>query len=222
MELTNTTALAAAVRCWDGAEPGLTEGVAVAKATFRYAPDGALSLDADRGIPLFDEDERTPFGLLPRDDLRRGAEGFEVIFLGTAHGPRGAAVTELTVSLRVGEVERALVVVGDRVADGDALSAPTPFRSMDLGWQNAFGGACEALVDRDAPVVLTDPRNPAGKGFDPVPQAEALCAALRAPAGYPVVPRGPRAMPNVEHPARRITRGTDAPEPAGWATLPLS
>lgn len=222
MELANTTALPARVFEHPGGEPGMVTGWVVAKATFRYAPDGAVSLDTDNPFPLFDDDERTPFGFLPRDDLARGPEGFEVIFLGSAHAPRGAEVAELVATLRVGEVARSLAVVGDRFVEGGAITAPRPFRSMDLGWSNAFGGACEVLVDRDAPVVLADVRNPAGKGFDPTAQARALCEALRAPKGYPVLPSGPRALPNVEHPGQRIARPDDAPEPAGWATLPLS
>lgn len=223
MELTNSTALPARVRTFDSGEaPGLRGGFVVAKATFRYDPDGAVSLESDDVLPLFIEDQRTPFGLIPRDDLPRDASGFEVIFLGAAHAPGARPVTELTASLRVGEVERALAVVGPRAVAGGEVSSPRPFTTMSLGWESAFGGACEVLVDRDAPVVLCDPRNPAGTGFDPRAQAAALCAQLRSPAGYPVIPSAPRALPTVEHPDRRITRADDAPDPASWATLPRS
>ncbi|MEZ4392910.1 MAG: DUF2169 domain-containing protein [Polyangiales bacterium] len=222
MELSNTTPLAARASAWDGFEPGRRDGMVVAKATYQYTAEGALTLDASRPFPLFVEDERTPFGLMPRDDLARDPEGFEVIFLGSAYAPRGSSVREMTVSLRVGEVERTLWVTGDRRVDGDRITPPEPFTRMDLGWSNAFGGAAEVMIDRDAAVVVTDPRNPAGKGFDPRPQAEALCATLRAPEGYPLVLQGDRWLPNVEHPSRRIAAATDAPDPAGWATLPLS
>lgn len=223
MEFANSTALAARAKTWDpGAEPGLREGAVVAKATFRYDPRGEVSLDTDDPYPLFDEDQRTPSGLIPRDDLPLEPDGFEVIFLGSAHAPGDVPVTELAVSLRVGEVERSLAVIGHRAAVGDAISPPMPFTTMPIGWESAFGGACEVLVDREAPVILCDPRNPAGRGFDPVPQAAALAAQLRCPEGYPVVPTGPRALPTVEHPSRRITRADDAPEPASWATLPMS
>jgi hypothetical protein len=201
----------------DGDEPDRREGVVLAKATWQYTPAGALSLDVAKPFPLFDNDERSPFGIIPRDDLPRGEEGFEVIFLGSAHAPRGSAVTEMTVSLRVGEVERSLCVVGDRVVRDGVIAAPQPFTTMDLGWSNAFGGAAEVLVDRDAPVIVSDVRNPAGKGFDPAPQAFALCEALKAPKGYPVILGGARVLPNVEHPSHRITSPSDAPEPVSWA-----
>jgi len=71
------------------------------------------------------------------------------------------------------------------------------------------------------PVIVTDPRNPAGKGFDPLPQGRALGEFLRWPAGYPVV-EGERELPNVEAPDRLIRRPDAAPDPASWATLPLS
>lgn len=222
MELSNTTPLAARAHAWSGDEEGRRDGAVVAKATYQYTPEGAISLDAARPFPLFNEDERTPFGLIGRDDLPRDPEGFEVVFLGSAFAPRGAPVTEMTVSLRVGEVERSLVVIGERSVDGNRITPPGPFTRMDLGWSNAFGGAAEVLVDRDASVILSDARNPAGKGFDPRPQAEALCQMLRAPDSYPIVLQGDRSLPNVEHPSRRITSTSDAPEPAGWATLPMS
>lgn len=222
MDLANATPLAARVRVWDGDEPDRREGVILAKATWQYTPAGALSLDVAKPFPLFDTDEPSPFGVIPRDDLPRGEDGFEVIFLGSAHAPRGSAVTEMTVSLRVGEVERSLCVVGDRTVRDGVISAPQPFTRMDLGWSNAFGGAAEVLVDRDAPVIVSDVRNPAGKGFDPAPQAFALCEALKAPKGYPVILGGERVLPNVEHPAHRITSVRDAPEPVSWATRSMS
>ena len=223
MELANATPLAARAWTFDpGLGDGRREGFVVAKASFAYTPDGAVSLDTQSPSPLFIEDQPTPWGLIPRDDLPRGDDGFEVIFLGAAHAPHGRPVTELTVSLSVGEVSRALAVIGHRVATDDVISAPAPFTTMPLGWESAFGGACEVLLDRDAPVFLCDPRNPAGKGFDPRPQARALAAQLRCPEGYPVLSHEPRALPNVEHPARRISRADDAPEPVSWATLPLT
>lgn len=222
MELANASPLAARIRVWDGDAPGRRDGLVVAKGTWQYSPEGAVSLDIAKPFPLLDRDEATPFGIMPRDDLARDPSGFEVIFLGSAHAPRGSATTELTVSLRVGEVERSLCVLGDRVVRDGVISAPLPFTRMDIGWSNAFGGSAEVLIDRDAPVVVCDQRNPSGKGFDPLPQALALCEALKAPKGYPEILAGARALPNVEDPAHRITAATDAPEPASWATRSLS
>ncbi|MDO9015910.1 MAG: DUF2169 domain-containing protein [Deltaproteobacteria bacterium] len=221
MELVNRTALPAACGVGDGWDDDHQAGVVTAKATFTYEPGEGLALDTQSPLPLFDDDEPTRWGVIPRDDLPREGDDFEVIFLGCAHAPRGAAVGAMEVSLSVGDVERRLAVFGRRCWTDDAPGAPEAFRAMPLTWQNAFGGACEALVDRDAPVILADARNPAGKGFDPAPQARALGEFLRCPAGYPSLDPSLE-LPNVESPEHLVRRRDDAPEPASWATLPLA
>lgn len=221
MELVNRTALAAACGVGDGWDDDHQAGVVTAKATFTYETGEGLALDTQSPLPLFDDDEPTRWGLIPRDDLPRDGDDFEVIFLGCAHAPRGVAVGSMEVALAVGAVERRLAVFGRRRWVDGAASDPEPFRAMPLTWQNAFGGACVALVDRDAPVLVAEARNPAGKGFDPVPQARALGEFLRCPAGYPALDPAIE-LPNVEAPERLIRRRDDAPEPASWATLPLA
>lgn len=221
MELVNRTAVPAACAIGDGWDDDHQVGIVTAKATFTYEPTGALTLDTQGPLPLFGDDQPTRFGVIPRDDLPREGDDFEVIFLGCAHAPRGAAVASMEVGLAVGPVERRLAVFGDRRWTDLGPTAPEPFRAMPLTWHNAFGGACMALIDRDSPVIVTDPRNPAGKGFDPLPQARALGEFLRCPAGYPSLDAA-RALPNVEAPDRLIGHPDDAPDPACWATLPLS
>ncbi len=221
MELVNRTPVPAACAIGDGWDEEHQAGVVTAKATFTYEPGGALALDTQSPLPLFDDDEPTRFGVIPRDDLPREGDDFEVIFLGCAHAQRVRAVDAMEVALSVGPATRRLAVFGDRRWTDAGPSAPQPFRAMPLTWQNAFGGACVALIDREAPVIVTEARNPAGKGFDPWPQALALAEFLRRPPGYPSLDASLE-LPNVESPGALIRRREDAPAPASWATLPLS
>lgn len=221
MELVNRTPVPAACAIGDGWDDEHQAGVVTAKATFTYEPGGSLALNTQSPLPLFDDDEPTRFGVIPRDDLPREGDDFEVIFLGCAHAPRGVRTDAMEVALSVGPLTRRLAVFGDRRWTDAGASAPQPFRSMPLTWQNAFGGACLALVDRDSPVIVTDARNPAGKGFDPWPQARALADFLRCPPGYPSLDPS-LDLPNVESPEALIRRRDDAPDPVSWATLPLS
>ena len=92
MELVNRTALPAACGVGDGWDDDHQAGVVTAKATFTYEPGEGLALDTQSPLPLFDDDEPTRWGVIPRDDLPREGDDFEVIFLGCAHAPRGAAV----------------------------------------------------------------------------------------------------------------------------------
>ncbi len=220
MDFVNRTAVPASCVLTDGGDDDQI-GVVTAKATFNYDPRGGVELETQRPFALFDEDTPTGFGMLPRDDLPRDGDDFEVIFLGCAHAPGGRPIPAMEVSLAVGAVERRLAIFGRRVWTDEGPSAPEGFTTMPITWQNAFGGACLVEVDRGAPVIVTDPRNPAGKGFDPGPQARAIGAFLSCPAGYPVVAHE-RELPNVEGTGQRVHEPDDAPEPTCWATLPMA
>jgi hypothetical protein len=224
LDLVNKTPLAARLVVAEVRDDPVRIGVVTAKATYRLTAKGA-ELDTQDPFPLFNEDTPTELGLLPRDDLPRRDPAFEVILLGAAHGFGGRAVEVQRVGLAVGSERRELLVYGDRVWErglgGARISNPMPFSRMPLTYENAFGGTAVILVDREAPVLLSDPRNPAGKGIDPGPTAEALGKQLRAPAGYPIYEKT-RRLPNIESPKALIERWEDAPDPAGWATVPLS
>jgi hypothetical protein len=229
MDFTNKTPLAASLSV--GNPPGAERriGAILAKATYRLpdgpAEDRALELETQEPIPLFDEDEETDLGLRPRDDLVRRDEAFEVILLGAAHTPGGHPEAATLVTLRLGEVRRQLLVVGDRRwKDGLARSTmtePEPFTRMPLTWARAFGGTAPVDIDEGATVDVSHPKNKAGRGFDAEAAAEDLADTFETPSGYPVV-KNERLLPNLEDPDDRIRKPTDEPEPKCWATLPLS
>lgn len=222
MDLINRTPVVAEVLVGDVAQP-FRVGVVTAKATFRIGAGGP-EIDVDRPLPILHADQETDLGLLPRDVVPRMDDAFEVMLLGAAYAPGGRPIKERTVALTVGSERRELAVIGDRVWEsgpqGWRISRPTPFTRMPISYDRAFGGTCEVLVDRDAPVDVADPVNPRGRGFDPAPTVKAFAEQLRPPRGYPRYDTT-RRLPNIEDPRARIQRWSDAPRPAGWGAVPI-
>jgi len=224
LELTNQTPAAAdlVVFSLPGAHTRL--GMVVAKLTFRFSRDGEVELDSEEPYALLSQDEETELGLLPRDDLPRMDRDFEVITLGQAHAGAGA-VRSMRVALSVGAERRELMVFGDRRwsdAGGEPdKGEPEPFEVMPLTYARAFGGTCEVLIDREAPVDVCHMLNPLGRGFDPAPMARGLAATLGTPEGYPRYDAS-RLLPNLEDPDYLIGEPGDEPAPACWATVPLN
>jgi len=200
-------------------------GVLTAKATYRFDRSGHTELESESPIDLFDSDQEVELGLLPRDDLPRGDDVFEIILLGAAHPPGGRQVPAMRVGLSVGRVHREMAVFGDRSWVGHGsnayVSRPQPFSRMPLTWDRAFGGSRELFVDVDSPVTVSDLANPAGRGFDPEPKAKGLADLMDCPPGFPVWERH-RELPNLESMAEPIQGWDDAPSPVCWATVPLS
>lgn len=225
LDLVNRTPLAAALLVTDPLDGGPRLGIVVAKATYTIGADQQLELDTQAPLPVLDDDEETDLGLIPRDDLPREDGAFEVILLGKAHTPGGRAALRTAVKLQVGAVRRELAVFGDRVWQGQGKHAQigeaAGFTEMPLTWDRAFGGSCEVEIDREATVTVDDPRNPAGRGFDPEPRARHLGKYLAAPRGYPRLPEV-RPLPNLEDPAALIGAYDEEPRPACWATVPMT
>jgi hypothetical protein len=225
MQLFNQTPLVARVDTSELAEDQPRIGTLTAKATYQFDPTGRVELETQDPVPLFIEDEETPLGVAPADLEPRRDRAFEVIVLGHAYAPSGRPVDELIVRLAVGEVERELVVTGDRVwiEDGQRqpmVTRPVPFSQMPLVYQRAYGGKQLVLLDARSEYDLTDPVNPHGRGFDAASFARQLGILLRAPEGYPRLENYQRALPNLEHPQARVQSWEDAPEPSCWATTP--
>ena len=111
------------------------------------------------------------FSLKPKGEFYLAAKAFP---------PRGEAPV-VKVSAAIGGLTKELVVFGHRFwvkrAGISVISEPRPFSSMEIGWENAFGGP-------DYPL------NPLGKGTAPV----------KTDDGREAVP-----LPNVELPDRLIS-----------------
>ena len=211
MELTNRTPIPAKLEVAAPPDTTFRIGILVAKATFKFDLLGRTEIDT--------------LGILPSDSVARRGPRFEVILLGNAYPPRRPS-SATKVSLAVGRERRELMVLGDRFWTGTppdrcAITNPAPFDKMPLVYERAFGGTVPVNIDRDTVVDIREPINPRGKGFDALPAASGLCYSLRAPKGFPVLPRAPRALPNLEDPRNLIARWDDKPDPVGWGATPM-
>ncbi len=145
----------------------------------------------------------------------------DVVVQGSAFAAGANPVPEVEVRLEVGEVERRIVVFGDRdilfqASGTPRIGPPEPFEEMALTWENAYGGLDDrtpvpeptSIVElmrlkHDHPGLY--PRNPFGKGY------------LVEPG-----PLGGATMPNLEDPLDRLTTERIVTrDPRRWYRQPI-
>ncbi len=175
---------------------------------FGYGGRYFLSATALLGFPL-----TSPEILLPEDELwSRAADSLsrgevidlgmpkpqgEVLVSGRCFSHDGTPMEATTAAFSVGEIEKKLVVIGDRFwIDGASSrhSAPIPFTSMPLAWERSFGGPHYGP-------------NPVGRGI----------GAQKDKDGVTVYP-----LPNLEDPRHPVAHPADRPAPAGFGPLGIS
>lgn len=129
----------------------------------------------------------------------------DVVLLGSALAPNGQAVTRMPVGLRVGRLQKAAIVIGDRALErgigGLAVTPPRPFVRMPLTYERAFGGWDRRDADENRHVC--EQRNPVGVGF----------RDLRL--GPCEEPR----LPNIEDPNQAYTGPGSTPVPCGFGFI---
>lgn len=160
----------AAERTWVRDKTGAHLWVVAVKATFTFQPDGHLAL-ADEQAPCLLAPEY--FGEPGRSSLRYDADvvppkpATDVVIDATAHAPGGRPVARVPVSMRVGDVEKTIMVHGVRVyfagpTGALSMSAGKPFVTRPIRYEDAYGGA--DLADPDPQRQKMDARNPVGRG----------------------------------------------------------
>ncbi len=128
----------------------------VVRASYALGDDGSLTVLGPREArPLSaetyrDDDDDCLGGCVHPSDFADFKTRAEVLVKGACHAPRGEAVTECAVNVKLGDWSKSLRVVGRRTLES---AAPAPFVSMPLDWEHAYGG-------------LRFPKNPCGRGFD--------------------------------------------------------
>lgn len=180
--------------------------VVAVKATFELGDEPVLSarqvpvtlVDSYRGDPGASSLEAASDMLLPKP-------GTDVLVVGSAHSHRGP-VTELEVSVKVGELRKRVNVVGDRLVERGLLTlgstAPKPFEAMPLIFERAFGGT--HVVDAAKGKVLAAERNPVGAGY----------AGKRAAKDLEGTP-----LPNLTHPSDDVAKPGNRHTPACFAPV---
>ncbi|MFO7562983.1 MAG: DUF2169 domain-containing protein [Enhygromyxa sp.] len=184
---------------------GVDTLIVVVKASFCFGDPPSI---APEQVPVVLADEY--WGAPESSSLRYPSEvhfgkpGADVLVLGEARAPRDQPVTELEVSVRVGDRSKRARVHGDRYwtegVRGLQPSRAQPFVRMPLIYERAFGGQ---QLDRHGR-TLADPRNPVGVGF----------LGERHPSellGHPV--------PNLDDPDHPLERLGQAPPPVGFGAL---
>ena len=91
----------------------------------------------------------------------------DIVVNAKCYAPGGRAVTHLMASVRVGNVQKDVVVIGDRVCRYQAgqlpwFSDPQPFTEIQMVYERAYGGTD---IYSDPKVPCSYIRNPMGTGF---------------------------------------------------------
>jgi hypothetical protein len=170
--------------------------VVVVKQRFRVSPAGKVVRTAGAKVNVadvpWDEDAPDKSSVKLASDLCLVKPATDVLVTGSAIATGGARVTQLDVALRAGAIQKMLRVYGPRVwrqgVVGLSLSPPEPFESVELRWENAWGGR----DDSDPKKPLEEPRNPAGRGLarDPAKLLHQLAPSIEDPA-HPLDARSP-------------------------------
>jgi hypothetical protein len=128
----------------------------------------------------------------------------DVIINGSAHAGRQKLVEELCVRVRLGSLDKRLIVSGDRswsTLRGRSPSRPEQFASMPIVYERAFGGS------EHPDKMSIDTRNPVGVGFRGAVSAD---------------PEVRTRVPNVEYVGDRMTSPSDRIRPAGFGVVARS
>ncbi|HYO73706.1 MAG TPA: DUF2169 domain-containing protein [Archangium sp.] len=157
-------------RNWVRDKQGVHHWLVAVKATFDIKENGALKLSDEQPPPLLEPEYRgAPITTSLRldSDLLAVKPGTDVILDACAHAPGGRATGIVPVSLKVGSVQKTLLVHGVRVyyrgALGLTTSEPRPFVTSPILYEWAFGGNDTSHPDPRKHRV--DLRNPIGKGI---------------------------------------------------------
>lgn len=120
----------------------------------------------------------------------------DVLVNGHAYGPERRAAQQIPVRLVLGDVDKTLLVSGDRRWNLGLPSAPEPFIRVPIIWERAFGGTSAR--------GRVDPRNPIGVGCggavsdDPEVRTE---------------------VPNIEYPQQTMSNRASEITPAGFGVV---
>lgn len=125
-------------------------------------------------------------------DLATPKQHPEVLVSGHAYPHDSKQPGACGVRLKVGDIDKSLLVFGDRYWIDGKATAPQPFERMRLDWHRAYGG----------PDVADNPLGIGARDED--------INGVRT-----------RRLPNIEHPVQRISAPGQKVAPAGFGALPV-
>jgi hypothetical protein len=186
----------------------------IVKRSYRIVPDGrAERAELDQPLRMIDQyyDDGDPewSTVQYESELAPYKASTDVVVIGKAYAPRGAATERITVGVQVGERKKILAVTGNRrcsFREGAApvFTDPEPFTEMEIRYDRAYGGRDEKSVP-DIPFLY--PRNFMGAGV-------VLRNVKEAVEDLP--------LPNIEDPQDLLTpERLFIEEPDRWHLQPL-
>ncbi len=166
--LTNQTPYAAE-RTWIRDKTGHHHWVVAVKATFEITPRGELRLAEEQPPPVMAPEsfgDPTTSSLRFDTDLAPRKPTTEILVNACAYAPQGKPAPSVPVGLRVGPIQKTILVHGPRVyysgVGGLTTTSPQPFDRHPIRYEDAYGGS--DLADPDPGRQRIDLRNPVGKG----------------------------------------------------------
>lgn len=209
LQLKNTSPFEAAITLFPN-EKGIDSLYVTIKATFTL---GEKLRVADEQLPVIMADEY--WGEPGKSSLKNVSElhllkpSTDIVMKGEACAPEKRPVQALDVLLAVADKKKIVKVFGDRYWDtgiiGFSMSNPVPFESMPLVYERAYGGVHE--VNPEKQKILFEAKNPIGKGFRGKRNKKELKGSL---------------LPNLEDPAKLISKPGDRPTPACFSYIASS
>lgn len=174
-------------------------------ATFEIPPGSApRPVDDQPPVPLVDirNTEDASSSIRYEGEIGWHKPYVDILVNGSACSRGGRPVEAVEVRLRLGTIDKRLLVTGDRTW-GRPVGGPTrpePFTSMPIVYERAFGGTVAAEPNKFA----MDDRNPVGIGFE---------GAVSADPGVK------SRLPNVEYIDDRMSAPSDRIRPAGFGII---
>ncbi len=118
----------------------------------------------------------------------------EYLISGHAYTAHQSDKTRCMVRAQIADLDKTLLVHGDRYWNAGRASATQAFEKMPVDWSHAFGGP-------------DFPENPQGKGLHSTVQADKKAQIRLTP------------LPNIEDPLKPVQKTSDRPRPAGFGPI---
>ncbi len=156
-------------KTWGRDKEGVHEWIVAVKATYDILTDGSVKLADEQLEPLLAPEYNGEDGLSSlryEADLVAPKPTTDVLINGTAYAPNGRPGTNFMVGARIGRIQKAIRVRGNRVwyagAFGTAASSAQPITEIPIIYEHAYGGYDQ--TDPDPKNQRMDSRNPVGCG----------------------------------------------------------
>lgn len=144
----------------------------IAKRTYDIVP-GECCVPSSKQIPLtpgdtyFDNGNPMSTSCEQESDYIPFKLATDVVFNGKAYAPENKPVLQLPVQIQINDLAQTILVIGNRTCThrqflNPVFSEPEPFTTMDIRFENAYGGIDTASHEARE---FAYPRNPIGKGF---------------------------------------------------------